>query len=213
MGKKALKLIILLIVVCIASFWIVEQSPIDPVRAYIGEMSVQPEQKAKLEEYWGVNTPAQDKFLNWAKNILKGDFGTSLIYRMPVTDVIKERFAASLVLMASSWLLSGFLGFSLGIVAGMKNGTLIDRAIKVYCYILLATPTFWLALILLLIFSVNLGWFPVGLSVPIGVASKDVTFFDRIHHLILIRHQMMIETRDDLMVVMVIRDDEAMVTK
>ena len=182
-GKKFIKLICLLIVVCFASFWIVEQSPIDPVRAYIGEMSIQPEQKAKLEEYWGVNTSPQEKFLNWANNILEGDFGTSLIYRMPVSDVIKERFTASLVLMFSSWLTSGILGFILGIIAGMKSGTLVDKAIKTYCYLLAATPTFWLALILLLVFSVYLGWFPVGLSVPIGVT--DVTFFDRIQHLIL----------------------------
>ena len=182
-GKKFIKLICLLIVVCFASFWIVEQSPIDPVRAYIGEMSIQPEQKAKLEEYWGVNTSPQEKFLNWANNILEGDFGTSLIYRMPVIDVIKERFTASLVLMFSSWLISGVLGFILGIIAGMKSGTLVDKAIKTYCYLLAATPTFWLALILLLVFSVSLGWFPVGLSVPIGVT--DVTFFDRIQHLIL----------------------------
>jgi len=184
-GKKTLRLISLLVVVCIASFWIVEQSPIDPVRAYIGEMSIQPEQKAKLDEYWGVNTPPQEKFLNWAGNLLKGDLGVSLIYRMPVTDVIKERFTASLVLMASSWLISGVLGFVLGIAAGMHKGTLFDRAIKTYCYILTATPTFWLALVFLMIFSVQLGWFPIGLSVPIGVTAENVTFFDRIQHLIL----------------------------
>jgi len=184
-GKKTLRLISLLVVVCIASFWIVEQSPIDPVRAYIGEMSIQPEQKAKLDEYWGVNTPPQEKFLNWAGNLLKGDLGVSLIYRMPVTDVIKERFTASLVLMASSWLISGVLGFVLGIAAGMHKGTLFDRAIKTYCYILTATPTFWLALVFLMIFSVQLGWFPIGLSVPIGVTAENVPFFDRIQHLIL----------------------------
>ena len=184
-GKKSLRLIVLLVVVCIASFWIVEQSPIDPVRAYIGEMSIQPEQKAQLDEYWGVNTPPEEKFLNWAGNVLKGDFGVSLIYRMPVTAVIKERFTASLALMVSSWLISGILGFILGIIAGMCKGTLLDRAIKTYCYILTATPTFWLALILLMIFSVQLGWFPIGLSVPIGVTAENVTFFDRIQHIIL----------------------------
>ncbi|WP_298684595.1 ABC transporter permease [uncultured Methanomethylovorans sp.] len=184
-GKKIIRLIILLIVVCIASFWLVEQSPIDPVRAYIGEMSIQPEQRAILEEYWGVNTPSHEKFFNWAGNVLKGDLGISLIYRMPVTYVIKERFTASLILMASSWLLSGIVGFILGIIAGMKSGSLIDKAIKTYCYVLIATPTFWLALILLLVFSVYLGWFPVGLSVPIGLTSEEVTLFDRVQHLIL----------------------------
>ncbi|WP_269851364.1 ABC transporter permease [Methanosarcina horonobensis] len=166
----------LLVLVCFVSFMLIQYSPIDPVRAYIGEMTVSEEHKAKLEEYWGVNTPPQEKFLNWAGNILKGDFGVSLIYRMPVVDVIKERSTASFVLMATSWLFSGVLGFILGIVAGMKKGTWIDRAIKTYCYVLAATPTFWLALVLLMVFSVNLGWFPIGLSVPIGVTADNVTF-------------------------------------
>lgn len=183
--KKTLKLISLLIGVCLASFWLVEQSPVDPVRAYIGEMSVTPEKQAQLEEYWGVNKPPQEKFLNWVGNILKGDFGISLIYRIPVIDVIKERFTASLILMATSWLISGILGFILGIIAGMRKGTWIDKVIKTYCYTLAATPTFWLALIFLMVFSVYLGWFPIGLSVPIGVTAGNVTFLDWMHHLIL----------------------------
>jgi peptide/nickel transport system permease protein len=183
--KKILKLICLMAVVSIASLWLVDQSPIDPVRIYIGAMSITPEQKAILEEYWGVNTPAHEKYLNWLGNVLKGDLGDSLIYRMPVSDVIKERFTASLALMASAWLLSGVLGFVLGIVAGMKNGTWVDKIIKTYCYILLATPTFWLALVMMLVFSVHLGWFPVGLGVPIGVAAEEVTVLDRLKHLIL----------------------------
>jgi peptide/nickel transport system permease protein len=183
--KKILKLICLMAVVSIASLWLVDQSPIDPVRIYIGAMSITPEQKAILEEYWGVNTPAHEKYLNWLGNVLKGDLGDSLIYRMPVSDVIKERFTASLALMASAWILSGVLGFVLGIVAGMKNGTWVDKIIKTYCYILLATPTFWLALVMMLVFSVHLGWFPVGLGVPIGVAAEEVTVLDRLKHLIL----------------------------
>jgi peptide/nickel transport system permease protein len=184
-GKKAIKLIFLLVIVSIASFWLVEQAPIDPVKVYIGAMSITPEQKVILEEYWGVNTPAREKYFNWVGSILKGDLGDSLIYRMPVSDVIKERFTASLALMASAWLLSGILGFILGIAAGMKSGTWIDKAIKTYCYILLATPTFWLALIMLLVFSVYLGWFPIGLGVPLGITNEDVTFLDRMKHLIL----------------------------
>lgn len=184
-GKKTLRLTSLLAVVCFVSFMLIQYSPIDPVRAYIGEMPVTAEHKAKLEEYWGVNTPAHEKFLNWGKDILKGDFGISLIYRTPVLDVIKERFSASLVLMSVSWLLAGVLGFIMGIIAGMKKGTWIDKAIKTYCYALAATPTFWLALVLLMIFSVYLGWFPIGLSVPIGVTAENVTFFDWAKRLIL----------------------------
>jgi len=184
-GKKTIKLISLLIMVCFASFWLIDQSPLDPVRAYIGEMAITPERAAQLEEYWGVNIPLHEKLFNWAGNVIKGDFGISLIHRIPVTDVIKERFTASLILMATSWIISGILGFTLGIIAGMKKGTWIDKIIKTYCYTLAATPTFWMALVLLMVFSVHLGWFPIGLSVPIGVAAEDVTFFDWLYRLIL----------------------------
>ena len=67
----------------------------------------------------------------------------------------------------------------------MKQGTWVDKAIKIYCYALAAAPTFWLALILLMVFSVYLGWFPIGLSVPIGVTADNVTFFDWFKRLIL----------------------------
>lgn len=184
-GKKALKLVSLLIFVSLFSFWLVEQSPIDPVRAYVGEMAISPEHKAQLEEYWGVNVPPHEKYFNWAVNILQGNFGTSLIYKRPVIDVILERFSVSLVLMATSWLLSGILGFIMGVIAGMKRGTWIDKIIKTYCYILAATPTFWLALLLLMVFSVYLGWFPIGLSVPIGTTADNVTIFDWLYRLIL----------------------------
>lgn len=184
-GKKALKLISLLIFVSLLSFWLVEQSPIDPVRAYIGEMATSPEHRAQLEEYWGVNTPPQEKYFSWAVNILQGNFGTSLIYKRPVIDVILEKFSVSLILMATSWLLSGILGFILGVIAGMRRGTLIDKIIKTYCYTLAATPTFWLALLFLMVFSVYLGWFPIGLSVPIGTTADNVTILDWLYRLIL----------------------------
>jgi peptide/nickel transport system permease protein len=87
--------------------------------------------------------------------------------------------------MGVSWVFAGILGFIMGIIAGMNKGTWIDRAIKTYCYTLAATPTFWLALVLLMVFSVYLGWFPIGLSVPIGVTAENVTFFDWLQRLIL----------------------------
>ena len=167
------------------SFLLIDMSPINPVKTYISNMVVSPEQVAKLESYWGVNEPITSKMANWFGNILHGDLGTSLIFRVPVIDVIKERFLASLALMLSSWALSGVLGFLLGVVAGFKKDTIIDKAIKVYCYILQSAPTFWIALIILMIFSVYLGWFPTGLGVPIGTLSEHVSFWDWLNRLIL----------------------------
>ncbi|WP_288266772.1 ABC transporter permease [uncultured Methanobrevibacter sp.] len=185
LGKKIVRFLILLIFVILLSFLLIEMSPINPVKTYISNMVVSPEQVAALESYWGVNEPITSKMANWFGNIIHGDFGNSLIFRMPVIDVIKERFMASLVLMIASWLLSGVLGFLLGVVAGFKKDSIIDKAIKVYCYILQSAPTFWIALIILMIFSVYLGWFPTGLGVPIGTLSENVSFWDWLNRLIL----------------------------
>lgn len=185
LGKKIVRFIILLIFVILLSFLLIDMSPINPVKSYISNMIVSQQQIAALESYWGVNEPITTKMINWLGNMVHGDFGTSLIFRMPVIDVIKERFTASLVLMLSSWIFSGVLGFILGIIAGFKKDTIIDKAIKVYCYILQSAPTFWIALIILMIFSVYLGWFPTGLGVPIGTLSENVSIWEWLNRLIL----------------------------
>ncbi len=185
LGKKLIRFIILIIFVILLSFLLIDLSPINPVKTYVSNMIVSQEQIAALEAYWGVNQPITTKLVNWLGNIIHGDLGTSLIFRMPVVDVIKERFTASLILMLTSWLFSGILGFILGVIAGFKKDTIIDKVIKVYCYILQSAPTFWIALIILMIFAVYLGWFPTGLGVPIGTLSEDVSFLDWLKRLIL----------------------------
>jgi peptide/nickel transport system permease protein len=185
LGFKFGTLIILLIAVSTISFILVEISPIDPVRTYIGEMSVSQEKLTNLNEYWGVDQPLHVKVVNWLGNLANGNLGTSLIYRTPVTEVIGERFSASFMLMFTSWLLSGILGFFLGVLAGFKRGSWIDKGVKIYSYIIYSTPVFWIALILLMIFSVQLGWFPTGLAVPIGKTAGNVTFVEWLHRLIL----------------------------
>ena len=185
LGKKIVRFVILLIFVILLSFLLLDLSPINPVKTYISNVVISQAQIANLEAYWGVNEPITSKMANWLGNVLQGNLGTSLIFRVPVMDVILERFTASLVLMLSSWAFSGILGFLLGIVAGFKKDTIIDKAIKVYCYILQSAPTFWIALIILMVFSIYLGWFPTGLGVPIGTLSENVSFWDWLNRLIL----------------------------
>lgn len=185
LGFKLIRFIILIMALILISFLLIDMSPINPVKAYISNFVASPEQIATFEAYWGVNEPITTKFANWIGNIIQGNLGTSLIYRIPVIDVIKEKFIASLALMLVSWTLSGLMGFILGVIAGFKKDTVIDKAIKVYCYILQSAPTFWIALLVLMVFSIYLGWFPSGLGVPIGAVSNDVTFWDWLHRLIL----------------------------
>jgi len=177
----------LLVAICFISFLLVKNSPIDPIQAYIGAdmLKVGPEQRAKIAEYWGVDQPIMVQFMHWGSAVLHGDLGTSMIYRRPVMDVIGERFLNSLALMLSAWVVSGVIGFVMGVVAAMKKGTWVDRIIKWYCFTLASTPTFWMGLLILIVFAVWLRWFPVGMGVPAGVLAKDVTLMDRIQHLVL----------------------------
>ena len=184
--KKFFKLITLLIALCIVTFIMLEKSPLDPVQAYVGaDLTVTQEQRDNIAEYWGVNKPPLERFSSWFKAIAKGDLGRSMIYRRDVVDVISERFMASLALMLVAWVVSGVLGFILGIVSGINEGKFIDKFIRGYCYVLISTPTFWIGILLIIIFSVKLKLFPTGLGVPIGVLSDEVTISSLIKHLTL----------------------------
>lgn len=191
MGKyilvKMTKLISLLMAVSILSFILISFSPVDPVQSYIGaEMTrVSSEQRENITKYWGLEESRPRQFINWGKAILQGDFGTSLLYRSPVISVIGEKFLASLALMTISWFISGILGFLLGVIAGMKQGTWIDSLIKGYSFALASTPAFWIGLLLLIVFSVWLGWFPVGLGTPAGILAENVSLSQRLKHLVL----------------------------
>ena len=177
----------LLLAICFLSFLLVKSSPIDPIGAYIGAdmMRVSPEQREQIAEYWGLNKPQWVQFLHWGQSVLSGDLGTSMVFRQPVIEIIRDRFLHSIALMFLAWILSGLIGFIMGVVAAMKRGTWIDQSIKWYCYTMASTPTFWMGILLLMIFSIWLGWFPIGMGVPAGVLAEDVTLTDRIYHLIL----------------------------
>lgn len=183
----SIKMVSLLLAVSAISFVLVSASPVDPVQQYILGLgtAISPEQRAEIEAYWGVNEPPLERYFSWLSELLRGNFGESAIYRRPVADIIKERFANSLALMLCAWVLSAVLGFLLGCVMGMYHGRLPDGILKKICYILSSVPTFWLGLVLLLVFSVRLRWFPIGFSAPIGVLGEDVTIWQKIHHLIL----------------------------
>lgn len=169
-------------------FALVSMSPIDPVQANVGQaayVNMSEAKRAQLASYWGGDVPFWERFANWAGALLQGDMGTSLRFNAPVSEVIAHRAANSLALMGIAWLLSGVLGFALGVASGARRGGALDRVVRSYCFLLASTPTFWLGLLILMVFAVQLGWFPIGFSVPIGVSAADVTLADAVHHLVL----------------------------
>ena len=187
-GKKLLRALLLLVGVSLAAFLLLCASPLDPLQTNVGQValgSMSQEQVAQLEAYWGVDQPPVERYLGWLGGVVHGDFGTSLLYRQPVLTAIGQRLASSLWLLLAAWVISGVLGLVLGVTAGTFRGRWPDKLIRGYCLVISSTPAFWLALLFLLIFSVWLGWLPIGLSVPIGVEEEAVTLADRLQHAVL----------------------------
>lgn len=179
---------VLLFLVSATAFFLVSVSPLDPLKTNVGQTalgSMSQEQIEKLEEYWGMNTPPLERFTSWAKDFFRGDMGTSLLYRQPVTHVIAVKLTDSLWLMMTAWLISGVAGVFLGVAAGANRGKAVDKLISGYALVTASTPAFWLALVLLMVFAVWLKLFPIGLSVPIGMEASGVTLADKITHAIL----------------------------
>lgn len=188
LGKNFIRMAVLLFGVSAAAFFLVSMSPVDPLQTNVGQAalgSMSQEQIARLEEYWGVNIPPMKRFVSWFAGMARGDMGTSLLYRQPVLKVVSEKLSNSLWLMAAAWVISGTLGFLMGVLAGVKRGGMADRIISAYSLVIASTPAFWLALVLLMVFAVWLKVLPVGLSVPIGMEASQVGIGDRILHGIL----------------------------
>ena len=187
-GKKCIRMVLLLLGVSLAAFLLMAASPLDPLQTNVGQAalgSMSPEQIAQLEDYWGTNTPLPERYLGWLTDAVRGNLGTSLLYRQPVLEIIGERLGNSLGLLLFAWVLSGVLGLALGVTAGALRGRWPDRLIRGWCLLISSTPTFWLALLLLMVFSVWLGVLPIGLSVPIGTEAAAVTLADRLRHALL----------------------------
>lgn len=191
MAKKVTKQIIyficLLLFVTFISFLLMDISPIDPVSAFARSkgVGITPEIRQKLIEKWGLDLPFLQRYWIWLSHLVRGDLGVSNIYGRPVIEIIKRGFKSSILLMSFAWLIQGIFGIFLGIVAGANKGSLKDKSIKLYAIILASTPQFWVGILMIIIFSIKLGLFPAAMGSPIGVLEKDISFVERIHHMLL----------------------------
>ncbi len=184
--KGSVRLLALLFAISVVAFLLVTYAPIDPVQAYIGSgQVVSATQRAEIAQYLGVDLPPLTRYVTWLQGALQGDFGTSTLYRQSVVSVIGEKAGNSLALLLSAWVLSGAVGFGLGMVMGTWPDSPWGKGLKRCCLTLASMPTFFVGMVCLMVFSVWLNWFPIGFSVPIGVLAEDVTWWQRVQHLVL----------------------------
>ena len=159
--KRLLSLVISLLVASIVIFTVIEIAPGDPASLMLG-INAQPDTLAALREELGLNVPKWQRYLTWVGGMLQGDFGLSYQYRIPVAEMIADRLWVSLPLALYALLLSTLIAFPVGLFAAARRGAAGDVTVMGATQLGIAIPNFWFAMILVLIFAINLRWFSAG---------------------------------------------------
>lgn len=159
--KRALSLIISLAVASLVIFFVIEVAPGDPASFMLG-VNAQPDTLAALRSELGIDMPKWQRYLTWVGGMLTGDFGTSYTYRTPVAQMIGDRLWVSLPLALYALTLSTLIAFPAGIYAAARRGRAGDMAVMGATQLGVAIPNFWFAMMMVLIFAINLPWFNAG---------------------------------------------------
>lgn len=183
-GKKLLLFTVSILVLSAVVFYVSRLAPGDPLVSYYGDRAekMSPGEREWAEEKLGLNEPLPVQYARWLENALHGDFGISYKYKMPVVSVIAERVGNTLLLGGIGFLLIFCLALLLGIMCARFEGQLFDSVICKAGTVSSCIPEFWLSLLLILLFSVNLKWLPGSGAYTVGQAGG---WEDRFRHLIL----------------------------
>ncbi|ERN51987.1 ABC transporter permease [Alkalihalophilus marmarensis] len=179
--RRLIMMIPILIGISIISFAIMYAAPGKPAIMNL-DPEISPEVREAQIERLGLNDPIPVQYVRWLGNVAQGDFGTSYSRKMPVTEMILERLPNTLLLMASSLFLAAIIAIPFGVISATRQYSLTDYGVTFGSFIGLATPNFWLGIMLIMVFSVQLGWTPVGGVATIGA---DFSIIDRLKHLLL----------------------------
>ena len=165
--------------VSVAVFMIVQLVPGDPARVVLG-VQANEENVNALRERMGLNRPVLAQYFTWSANALQGDFGNSLITAQPVSDQVFSRLWATVQLAMVALFFGLLIAFPLGIISALYPRSPIDLFASLLSQVGVSIPDFWLGIILILFFSLNLSWLP-----PSGYTPINEDFFDWLSHIIL----------------------------
>jgi ABC-type dipeptide/oligopeptide/nickel transport system permease component len=162
-ANRVAQLVPVLFLISLIVFSIMHALPGDPVQLMLAGAesgSVTPERQDELRELMGLNDPLPIQYFRFVRGAVTGDLGTSVRLRSPVLDLILERFGSTLELSLGGMFFAILIGMSTGIVAALKQGSWMDTLSMMMAYVGVSLPLFWLGLLLILVFSFWLGWFP-----------------------------------------------------
>jgi peptide/nickel transport system permease protein len=165
--RRLVMLVPVLIVVGVVVFGLVHLTPGDPAAVILGDRAT-PEDIARLRDQLGLNDPLPVQFVHWFGNVLRLDFGESIFLGEPVTQALLDRVQPTALLTLYALSIQVLIGIPAGVLAAVRYNSPLDRALTVMAISGSAIPTFFLGILLILIFAVRLRWLPSGGYVPFG---------------------------------------------
>ena len=189
-AKRLLLSVPLVLGIVTATFFMARLAPGDPMDMYLEpqrQRQVDLEVIELLRKKYGLDQPIHVQYVTWLKNVAQGDFGESFRHRRPVKDMLVEAVPYTLQLTVLAIILDALIGITIGIISAVKQYSKLDKTVTIGSLIIYAIPSFWLALMLIMVFSVNLGWFPTSQTRSMNY--EDLTaigkMLDRAWHLVL----------------------------
>jgi peptide/nickel transport system permease protein len=189
-AKRLLLSVPLVLGIVTATFFMSHLAPGDPMDMYLEpqrQRQVDLEVIELLRKKYGLDQPIHVQYVTWLKNVAQGDFGESFRHRRPVKDMLVEAVPYTLQLTVLAIILDALIGITIGIISAVKQYSQLDKTVTIGSLIIYAIPSFWLALMLIMVFSVNLGWFPTSQTRSMNY--EDLTaigkMLDRAWHLVL----------------------------
>ena len=157
---QTLVVIVLLSYVC---FGLMSLMPGDPVEMMISaNPKITTADVARLRSFYGLDQPIYKRYFNWVSDIAKGELGYSRTYRIPVTEMIGPALTATFILSSTSLIFSLLVAIPLGILCALRPNSKLDYGINLFNFAGISVPSFWLGIVLIIIFAVNLKWLPAG---------------------------------------------------
>ncbi len=177
--RRLIQAIVVIVIITFLVFMVIRLLPGDPVLLYLSQTQAEKltvEELEKAREEFGLNDPLPVQYVNWIKDLFRGDLGDSLFYREKVSSLIGERFPVTIYIGLIAFIVSHALGIVFGVISALRRGTSIDTTVTLLANIGITIPIFWLGIILIWIFGLQLDWLPrFGYTSPFEDFTKSIS--------------------------------------
>jgi peptide/nickel transport system permease protein len=176
LGKILLSSLLLLVAVITILFLLLEIAPGDPIQTLVGDVPISEALRQQIYTTFGLDKPLWERYLIYMGNVVSGNLGVSFGTEVPVSQLIAERIGITLALAIPSFVISTLGAVLIGVVAAKTRRRWLDSLLSGSSVALFSIPNFWLGLMLIVVFSVNLGWLPVQGKAPYGVDGIEIQY-------------------------------------